>query len=170
MQIPSSVVRHRLVLGSTAVLAAVVGWYFFRPERAFIDAAVSEAAPAAHVTVLAEGSFVPGEHEGAGTATVVRLEDGTMVLRFSSFRTLNGPDLRVYLLGAADVQSGAQLRSAGYLDLGFLKGNVGDQNYVLPPGTDLSKYRAVSVWCRRFGVNFTTAVLAGGDSSAVTRG
>jgi hypothetical protein len=39
-------------------------------------------------------------------------------------------------------------------------GPIGDQNYELPAGVDLSKYRAVTVWCKRFGVNFATAPLA----------
>ncbi|HEX9264600.1 MAG TPA: DM13 domain-containing protein [Candidatus Binatia bacterium] len=46
------------------------------------------------------------------------------------------------------------------MDLGSIKGNIGDQNYDLPAGVDLSKYRAVTVWCKRFGVNFATAPLA----------
>ena len=43
---------------------------------------------------------------------------------------------------------------------GAIKGNVGNQNYDVPTDTDLSKYRAVTIWCRRFGVNFATAPLA----------
>jgi hypothetical protein len=38
-----------------------------------------------------------------------------------------------------------------------MKGNMGDQNYDLPADLDLNKYRAVTIWCRRFGVNFATA-------------
>ena len=35
-----------------------------------------------------------------------------------------------------------------------------DQNYDLPADLDLAKYRAVTIWCQRFGVNFGTAPLA----------
>ena len=45
------------------------------------------------------------------------------------------------------------------LTLGTIKGNIGDQNYALGPDVDLSKYRAVSVWCKRFSVNFGAARL-----------
>ncbi len=48
---------------------------------------------------------------------------------------------------------------AGYLDLGSLKGNIGDQNYDIPVGTDLGKYHAVTIWCMWFSVNFGTAPL-----------
>jgi hypothetical protein len=46
------------------------------------------------------------------------------------------------------------------VELGALKGNQGDQNYDVPESVDLGKYRAVTIWCRRFSVNFATAPLA----------
>lgn len=150
--------RTKLLL-TAGVLVAAGAWYFFRPDRAFIDARVSEAAPNGNAVVLLAGEFRSRTHDGRGLAQVLELADGQRVLRFSSFETLNGPDLQVYLLGASDVNDRAGLETAGFVTLGALKGNVGDQNYVIPPGTDLSRYRAVAVWCRRFGVNFTTAEL-----------
>ena len=45
------------------------------------------------------------------------------------------------------------------MELGKLKGNEGDQNYDVPDDLDLSRYRAVTIWCRRFSVNFATAPL-----------
>ena len=47
------------------------------------------------------------------------------------------------------------------MEVGALKGNIGDQNYELASDLDLSKYRAVTIWCKRFGVNFATAPLSG---------
>jgi len=43
------------------------------------------------------------------------------------------------------------------VDLGSMKGNVGDQNYDVPSAADLNKYQAVTIWCARFNVNFGTA-------------
>ncbi|MBI4420031.1 MAG: DM13 domain-containing protein [Gemmatimonadetes bacterium] len=144
-----------------ATLAVVMGgWYVFRPERAFLDTRVSEGAPAGRVTVLLQGGFVSRAHEGRGRAEGLRLADGRRILRLTEFETLNGPDLQVYLLGSADAAGRSDLEAHGFLSLGALKGNAGDQNYEIPAGADLSKYRAVSVWCRRFGVNFTTAPVA----------
>jgi hypothetical protein len=40
-----------------------------------------------------------------------------------------------------------------------IKGNVGDQNYMLPSDLNMAKYRAVSIWCKRFSVNFVAAAL-----------
>src|SRR5207249_10548701 len=66
---------------------------------------------------------------------------------------------RSYLVAAGDVQEDATVKRAGFVDLGSIKGNVGDQNYDVPADLDLSKYRAATIWCRRFGVNFGTAPL-----------
>ncbi|MBI4420326.1 MAG: DM13 domain-containing protein [Gemmatimonadetes bacterium] len=148
-----------LAIAGTLILA-LAGWYLFRPERAFIDARVSEAAPLGPGTVVAYGRFAPRAHDGRGRAEVLRLADGRRILRFTEFETLNGPDLKVYLLGSAAAARHGDLEKYGFLSLGALKGNVGDQNYDVPVGADLSKYEAVAVWCRRFGVNFTTAPLA----------
>ena len=109
---------------------------------------------------IAAGSFHSNAHETKGRATIYRLDDGRRVLRLTQFKTSNGPDVRVYLVAAADVQKEAAAKKAGIVDLGALKGNVGDQNYDIPAGLDLSKYRAVSIWCRRFTVNFGAAPLA----------
>jgi hypothetical protein len=46
-----------------------------------------------------------------------------------------------------------------YLDLGALKGNRGDQNYEIPPGTDLTRFESAVIWCRRFTVGFGVAPL-----------
>jgi hypothetical protein len=85
--------------------------------------------------------------------------DGSRVLRFTDFSTSNGPDVHVYMVAADDAKDSASVLRAGFIDLGTIKGNMGDQNYTLGPDVDLSKYRAVSVWCKRFSVNFGAARL-----------
>ena len=109
---------------------------------------------------LLRGRFHTNAHETKGVATIYRLDDGRRVLRLTEFSTSNGPDVRVYLVAAGDVQGEDAAKRAGVVDLGALKGNVGDQNYEVPEGLDLSQYRAVSIWCRRFSVNFGAAPLA----------
>jgi len=68
--------------------------------------------------------------------------------------------VHVYLVAAEDARDGDAVTRSGFIELGSLKGNIGDQNYDLPSGVDLTKYRAVTIWCRRFAVNFATAPLA----------
>jgi hypothetical protein len=159
--------KRRIWIVGLVVMGAV-GWYLFRPELLFIDKRVNEtlAAQAAPgpaeregPAALFSGSFHSVAHETKGTATVHRLADGKRVLRLTEFATSNGPDVRVYLLAAADASDDETVKQAGFVELGKLKGTIGDQNYDIPDNLDLARYRAVTIWCRRFGVNFATAPL-----------
>ena len=105
------------------------------------------------------GTFSSRNHPTAGTARLVTLADGSVVVRLEDFETDNGPDVVVYLSPAAGDASNDAL-GADPVFLGELKGNVGNQNYVVPPGTDLGKARSVVIWCRRFSVPFGVAGLA----------
>jgi hypothetical protein len=104
------------------------------------------------------GQFKGLAHETSGTAAVYEV-DGKRVLRLTNFMTSNGPDVHVYLVAAPDAKDDATVKQVGFIDLGSMKGNVGDQNYDVPAGVDLSKYQAVTIWCARFSVNFGTAPL-----------
>ena len=117
--------------------------------------------PASMPAKIAEGSFHGVAHETKGVAAIYKLPDGKQVLRFSGFQTSNGPDVQVYLIAAPDAKDNETVTKAGFIRIADLKGNMGDQNYDLPAEVDLSKYRAVTIWCRRFGVNFATAPLRG---------
>jgi hypothetical protein len=152
------------------ILALVAGgaWYAFRPERLFVNQTVSESfpvasaatAPASVPRALTAGSFHKVAHDTKGTATVYELPGGRRTLRLTDFETSNGPDVRVYLVASNDANDNDTVKNAGFVEVAALKGNVGDQNYELPSDVDLDKYKAVTIWCRRFGVNFGTAPLA----------
>jgi len=161
--------RTTLLVGSAAVVAATVGWYLFRPELLFITKTVNEDLPGVASgtdiaaggpsTVLANGHFRSVAHESSGVAIIHQLADGARVVRLTAFETSNGPDVRVYLVAASDAPDHETVTRAGFIDLGSLKGNKGDQNYAVPAGVDLGRYRSVTIWCARFGVNFATAPL-----------
>jgi Electron transfer DM13 len=154
--------RKNLIYG-ILVIAAIALWGAFRPERLFVNAKVNEAMPAGLTNVseivLASGSFHSVAHDSKGTASVYQLADGKRFLRFTNFETSNDPDVHVYLVAANDASDSETVRKAGFLELSSLKGNIGDQNYDIPASVDLSKYRAVTIWCKRFSVNFGTAPL-----------
>jgi hypothetical protein len=156
--------KYRIILPVIAVVL-LVAWYAFRPERLFVNQRVHEEVPTAEAAnsparSLASGKFHSVAHPTSGTATVYELADGTRVLRFTDFKTSNGPDVHVYLFAADDARDNESVTKAGFVDLGSIKGNIGDQNYTLGSDVDLSKYRAVSVWCKRFSVNFGAAPLS----------
>ncbi len=140
-------------------------WYTFRPERLIVNRRVQEQFPgdetsSSNLQAIESGSFHGILHPTQGTATVYRVGDGSRVLRFTNFSTSNGPDVHIYMVAANDANDAATVLRAGFIDLGSIKGNAGDQNYTLGSDVDLSKYRAVSVWCKRFSVNFGTAPLS----------
>jgi hypothetical protein len=74
------------------------------------------------------------------------------VLTLTGFTTDPGPDLRVIV---TPDRKGTNYDDAA--DLGELKGNKGDQEYVVPEGT---RTGAVVIWCRAFSVAFGTAPLS----------
>jgi hypothetical protein len=49
--------------------------------------------------------------------------------------------------------------ASDFVDLGVLKANIGNQNYEIPEGTDLAKYKTVVIWCKAFSVLFGSADL-----------
>jgi Electron transfer DM13 len=126
-----------------------------------IEAEPSEpTAPAEAVVVtLVDGAFMDRSHPTSGRAVVLNDGSEQRFLRFEEFATDNGPDLNVYLSSAAPDASVDELGS-DFIDLGDLKGNVGPQNFEIPPDVDLDRYSTVVVWCVRFGVAFGAAGLA----------
>jgi hypothetical protein len=171
--------RHRkllLNLGVLLVAGVVFVVLWFEPHKLFIEETVNEALPTSEPTVeersstsaddetdeprvLAAGSFSSLEHETTGDARIVEIADGRRFLRFEGLSTSNGPDLRVYL---SEIPASDDWYAYGerYVDLGELKANLGDQNYEIPEGLDLSRFESAVIWCRRFTVGFGVAGLS----------
>ncbi|GAA0625363.1 DM13 domain-containing protein [Kribbella sandramycini] len=113
--------------------------------------------------VLLRGELISHEHETSGRVAVLRLADGRRVLRFEGLATSDGPDLRVWLSDARVLEGrkGWHVFDDGrYKSLGKLKGNRGNQNYVIPESVRLEDFRSVAIWCDRFNVSFGAATLA----------
>jgi hypothetical protein len=161
--------------GLVVVVSAAAGVYVFEPHKLFLDEAVYEelsyesappAAPGAAdagvpvpvapgPVAVATGEFSSLEHPTSGSVVLIRQPDGTHVVRLENLRTDNGPDLHLVLsphrVGSGDFR--------GLIELGGLKGNIGDQNYEVPAGVDLAGVESVVVWCERFSSAFGEAPL-----------
>lgn len=144
------------VIAVLAVGAVVVaaGFLWFRPDKLFVDDTVDQRFDEPGTT-LASGPFEGLSHPTSGTARIVETGQGRE-LRLEDFRTDNGPDLVVWL---SEAEPGGDYGS-GFVDLGGLRGNVGNQAYAIPPDLDLDAYRSVVIWCRRFTVGFGVAGLS----------
>ncbi|MGD9793285.1 MAG: DM13 domain-containing protein [Acidimicrobiia bacterium] len=158
---PTFIARHKIVTTVAALCLAAMAWLafgYFEVQAAFIDDRVAEAAPspspdgANPFEAVAQGSFTSLAHDTSGIAKI--LDDGTRrVLRFEQFTTSNGPDLNVYLV------KGPGGSPDDGVDLGNLKGNIGDQNYEIGGDVDLAVYDTVVIWCVRFSSAFGEATV-----------
>jgi electron transfer DM13 len=119
----------------------------------------ADSAATSNPVVISSGKFHSVAHPGKGEAIVYRLEGGSRVLRLENLNIFNGPALYVYAVDAPDANDNETVEEAGFLNLGPLKGNQGNQTYALPAQFDPEKHRSISVWCKRFSVNFATAPL-----------
>ncbi|OKK04596.1 electron transporter [Streptomyces sp. CB03234] len=181
----------KVVIGALVLVLVAVGFglYWFQPWKLWADQTVSEAVPPAAPSTtstaltdpsgdpstapsepaapagpqtLATGTLISHEHSTTGTVRVVKLADGSRILRIENLDTSNGPDLKVWVTDAPvrEGKAGWHVFDDGaYLSLGDLKGNKGDQNYALPAEFDPKKYTSVSIWCDRFDVSFGAATL-----------
>lgn len=102
---------------------------------------------------LASGSFTGVDgHAGTGMATVVRTPDGKRTLTFTEFDVDPGPTVEVWL---TKDESSLEDR----IEVGTLKGNVGDQQYEIPANADLGAYDTVVLYCIPFTVRIAVAPL-----------
>lgn len=119
----------------------------------------------AQPVVVAQGQFRDADefHKGSGTVTLYRLADGTHLLRFEDFRVTNGPQLHVLLANHAEPVNRDDLET-GYVDLGGLKGNVGNQNYEIAADVAIDPIKSIVIYCKPFHVVFSTATLSSAGS------
>gem|GEM_PF-266507 len=126
----------------------------FSKQNSTVDENMSQTTTPKETKPLM-GNFVDagdGFHKVEGVAKVVNLADGKTFLRLENLKATNGPDLYVYLSTDKGVSD--------FVNLGRLKGNIGNQNYEIPAGTDLAKYDTVLIWCKAFSTLFGSAKLS----------
>ena len=138
-KMPEKVKEMVMVKAETMVTTVSEGMDEMKPD-----------SPESSVEILKTGSFEGlAGHYADGTAKIIKVGDLTY-LRFENFEVTNGPDLRVYLTSEGDVKNGLHLEK--------LKGNKGDQNYLIE-NIDLQMYDTVIIYCQPFGVYFGEAQL-----------
>ena len=187
MSVRAAAARHPGRVAAIAIVAValgVLGIFWFGPQFLFIDREVNEELPVgtsqatgspipapgdevvekaektepSGPVTLAKGKFQGLAHSGSGTALVVELPDGRTFLRFEDLKVENGPDLKVYL-SAAPASGDPNAHDDEFVELGPLKGNIGNQNYEIPKSVNISRYESAVVWCKRFSVGFAAAPL-----------
>lgn len=164
--------RSKIIVGIVIVCVLALVWWLASPL--FLNESVDEALPSGSTTVEQKekestpeasppsteeteaelsGQFMDGEknYKTSGNIKTLAVDD-TLYLRFEDFQTTNGPDLFVYLVEPGE-------NTADGIRLGALKGNQGNQNYMIPKDVDLTKHSRVVIWCRAFDADFGTGDL-----------
>lgn len=122
-----------------------------------------QTPPPQIVSRVASGSFQQGDSTYTISGDVqVTQQGGVRTLAFTDFSVTNGPDLFVYLVNEPQLDNESVKRAVEedrFVNLGALKGNIGNQTYTLPEGIELEEGAVISIWCRRFSRNFGMALV-----------
>ena len=157
------------------VLLPIMAWLafgFFGIQALFFDRVVDEALPPAvqamkaqdsHEGIVSRGTFQQGDSTYTITGSAYLSTDGgKTTLSFTDFKVSNGPDLFVYAV-QVDATENKTVKTAvadgKFKNIGQLKGNIGNQNYLLDSDFTSADYPVIAIWCRRFSRNFGSALL-----------
>lgn len=139
--------KVKLLIGLVLLLLLPALYYALSPL--FRTVALDEVAPLSAELVSESVPLIDTPtHPASGSVSIVKTGDRTF-LRYEDLKTINGPDLYVYLSN--------DLEATEFVSLGKLRATEGNINYEIPAGTDLSTYKYALVWCEQFGVLFNYA-------------
>lgn len=142
-----------------SIIVLGIGYYLISPL--FINIRIDESVPITNIkdkignqpgseNMKIESAQIVGTagHPASGFVRIVK--DGSdSYIRYEDFKTINGPDIYVYL--------SKDLEAKDYINLGRVKATEGNINYKIPEGVNIDDYKYVMIWCRAFGVLFNYA-------------
>ena len=139
----------KVLITAIAIVLLGVGYYLLSPL--FINIKVDEADPAPkpqEVEIKSAEIIGTTAHPASGSVRIV--DDGpNTYIRYENFKTINGPDIYVYLAKDLDAKE--------FVSLGRVRATEGNVNYEIPTGTEVGDYKYVMIWCKAFGVLFNYA-------------
>jgi hypothetical protein len=157
------------IIAVAGAFVLVAGLMAFQPWKLWVDDKANDADVVAVSAPAEQGEAQQGQAgpekifegqtwnsyshgETSGVVKVYKQPDGSYTVRLENLKTSNGPDVKVVLSEKPYDQVGSL--GSDYLTLATLKGNIGDSNYTVPAGTDLTKYKSAVIWCKRFDAVF----------------
>lgn len=155
--------RSLIIFTAGSLLGVAAGFalaIFVYPYIFLNDIVASETTPDGTGAVVARGAFIHADprdpiHYGSGSLTAYR----DLVRLEKDFQVAPGPKYHVYLVPERQVTPQTAVAKTAFVDLGRLRAFKGSQNFPLPPGTDLTRYGSVVIWCEQFGVLISPAEL-----------
>lgn len=136
----------------------LIGFGYYTISPFFINIKVDDQNPATDTTssttsvqsiVLVNVVGTAG-HPASGTVRLVEADDKKYI-RYENFKTINGPDIYVYLAKDLDAKE--------FVNLGRVRATEGNVNYEIPVEVNVTDYPYVLIWCKTFGVLFNSAKL-----------
>jgi len=149
-----------IVSGVALVVLIAFGYYAISPlfRNVRVDEALPEVKQVEEQTMGQPSSQIisasvvgTAAHPASGTARIIDA-GGKKYVRYENFKTINGPDIYVYI--AKD------LNAKEFVNLGRVKATEGNINYEIPAGVDVAEYPYILTWCKAFGVLFNYADLS----------
>lgn len=146
--------KRALIYGAIIIAIPMLAFAYYAISPLFITISANDALPANVQTESDVGAPVVGTsgHPASGTVRIVK-SDGVSYVRYENFKTINGPDIYVYLAKDLDAKE--------FVSLGKVKATEGNVNYEVPDGVNIDEYPYVLTWCKQFGVLFNSADLGG---------
>ena len=143
-------------IGIIVIVLLVGGFGYYAISPLFNSIHANDALPTAAVVPTTEptsadsGASVVGTfgHPASGTVRIVTA-DGASYVRYENLKTINGPDIYVYL--AKD------MNATDFVSLGKVKATEGNVNYEIPADVNSKDYPYVLTWCKTFSVLFNSA-------------
>jgi Electron transfer DM13 len=141
---------------SIGVVLLAFGYYTISPFFINIKAddlnpAVNSTSSTTSVQPTAPVNVVgTAGHSASGTVRIVEA-GGKRYIRYENFKTINGPDIYVYLAKDLDAKE--------FVNIGRVRATEGNINYEIPTGVNVDDYPYVLTWCEAFGVLFNSAKL-----------
>ena len=132
------------------VVIAILSFAYYAISPLFRNIKANDVLPVNNAETTSQGADVIGTtgHPASGTVRVVQ-SDGKNYVRYENFKTINGPDIFVYL--AKDTLA------KDFVSLGTVKATEGNINYEIPAGVNPKDYPYVLTWCKSFSVLFNYA-------------
>ncbi len=147
----------KVLVGIVIMAVFVAAYYALSPLFRTVE--VNEALPVETGKIMPEQMQVPAEaqgypikdtatHPASGEVKIIEA-NGKQYIRYENFKTINGPDIFVYLAKDLDAKD--------FIDIGEVRATEGNVNYEIPQGVNPDEYKYVMVWCKQFGVLFNYA-------------